>query len=99
VNLFNAYVGKHFTVSSEDDARWAEAYPLVNREMEYMFIECWLAEHQNRRGTVRFVSGWLKKAQRDYLAYSKEARVGSFDPGPVRIKAAALERIRKRGSK
>ena len=96
MNLFVAFKGKHLVVSELDDNQYCYWYPDVNHASEYRVIDAWLDVHPRRRGTRRFVRAWLKEEQRRAGLKLREARVGSFDPGPVKVKPAALERARRR---
>jgi len=93
MNLFNAYVGKHLTVSWDDDRDYAHWFPNVFLFSEYRIIDSWLDLHPKRRGTRRFVRMWLKEEQRKMILKGREARVGSFDPGPVRIKESYVRKL------
>ena len=86
----------------------AEAFPWVERQMEYRKMNAWLEANPARRphNLARFAHNWLNKIPRfGGAAFASvqgrsapivETRVGAGPAAGVRVKAEYFERLRQR---
>ena len=100
-NLFLAFSGKHLKVSADDDARWAQCCPDVDRQQEYRFADDWLEcnPHRRKKNVRRYMGLWLKYAQRAAAERLEQSRVGQGPQGVIKVRQAALDRFKARTEK
>jgi hypothetical protein len=59
----HVFAGVHLTVSNKQDQLFGEAFPWVDRQIEYRKADSWLEANPERRPrkTARFIHNWLSK--------------------------------------
>lgn len=78
--VFNWETGKIEGIPAAAIAKWREAYPGINVDMEIAKAEAWqIANPNNRKSNyVRFLNGWMSRAQ------DRAPRAGGGGPLPQR---------------
>lgn len=59
--LFLAFRGKNLEISESFDQVVAQGRPWLDRQEVYASIDLWLETHRRRKGTLRFVVGWINR--------------------------------------
>jgi hypothetical protein len=102
-----AYHGVRLCITARQDALLGAAFPWVERQGEYRKMESWLEANPLRRprSASRFVHNWFAKidapsssSRQSARPVPVEARVGRGPQGPVRVRRAYLEEVRRRAA-
>lgn len=93
------YSGMFFSVTEDEFYDYEKTFPGVGIAQELRRMDSWCRANPRRRkkNWKRFIENWLGKTRRDLLAVelrsnvrsykaAQEARVGSFEHVPVRVK-------------
>lgn len=94
--MFLAYRGQRLEISEPFDLALRQAKPWIDAHEVYESIDLWLIAHPKRRGTMRFVVGWINRISKPKRLMEAEVGKGPSDYAQVHVREAIRERESKR---